>query len=1236
MEDRDRPRPAKHSPDSGQGGGVRAPSKGDSSSPGTGPSSDAPTVILPPDSGSAADSPTIVDLGPGSQSSDAPTMIDVPAGSRPAGRATFNVGPPRSQSGSMSSVTGQPIFEAGEILAQRYEILQILGEGGMGAVYKAKDITLNRMVALKVIRPDLARNQAIIDRFKQELLLAHQVTHKNVIRIYDLGDADGVKFITMEYIEGEDLRSIIFEKKKLSPEEAVDIMQQVCRALEAAHSVGVIHRDLKPQNIMRDKNGRILVMDFGLARTLGGDGMTQSGALIGTMEYMSPEQALAKELDQRSDLFTVGLIFYELLTGVMPFRADSALASLIKRTQERVIPISESDASIPRPLSDIVSKCLERDPNLRYSDAGAILADLEVWQGKRAAATLKFPTSEKPWGQTIPWPKVAAVLTALALSITGFAFRDKLFRPEPKAAAPAGPSLSLAILPFRNASGDPSWDWLGPSMAEMLSTDVGQSAHLRTVSPDRVQQVLHDLRISPSTSIDPDTLGRIAEFSGSDTVVSGQYAKIGDTIRIDATVRDIKHNRSASVKAEAPGEKALSATVDQLADAIRQNLSLAPDLVKELQSQAFKPTSTSVDALRSYNQGMQLARQGSTLEALKQFQTATQQDPQFALAYSRLGEVDAELGYDADAEQASRKANDLSENLPLAEKYLIRASYARILKDNKKAIDAYETLAKSAPDNFDVQYALGNLYQEQGDYAQARAHYQKVLDADPKNIKALWSMGGVELMGDNYQGALDLFNRGLSFAIAVDNQEQKSLILHALGVTYRLMNKPDEAMRNYQQSMEIDQRLGLKRSLAINYVEMGTIQKVIGKPDAALASYGQALKIQQEIGVKKELGDTYIDMGGVYQDRGQFNQALQMFKDALQIQRDTGDENYQGLCLNNIGLVYLGEGDIDNALTYLQQALQLREKLNVPSDIADTVDKIGDAYSRLGRYDEALKSFMRSLDLSRKNGDAAGAAVESARIGRVFQAQGRYGAAISSLQEAVSGLQQAGDRSLTTAEALKDLADTLAQAGRGLESGKSLEDAQKLARDLKSGGLQSAILNTQGDVAFYRGDYKAARPSYQDALKAASQGNEKDRQMLSRFNLARLSIAEGHPQQAIAELRGLIQQSDAARNPSLSSQASSYLAEALVATKDYSRARQEIERDLSSSDKLGLQLQTARLHYLLGTALRLSGNAVDATPHYSTALRMLDDMKKEAGAEHLTERADLHTVYTESLRWAGK
>src|SRR5438309_8476116 len=397
------------------------------------PGSDDPTLV-PENSGHIAQ--TLTPVPPGS---DAATSAGVP-------------NPPQS-SGTAS------LLQAGFVLGGRYEILEALGVGGMGAVYKARDRELDRLVALKVIRPDLASNPAIIQRFKQELILARQITQRNVVRIFDLGEASGIKFITMEYVEGQDLHSLLHEHKKFAPKDAVEIILQVCRALEAAHGEGIIHRDLKPQNIMQNKQGRIVVMDFGLARNLEAAGMTQTGALVGTMDYMSPEQALGKDLDRRSDLFAVGLIFYELLTGKMPYKSESVVASLLKRTQERAVPVLTHDSTIPAVLSNVVSKCLERDVNLRYQSATALLADLERWEGGRAAATLHFPTGARPWGQTIPWHWIGGVAAVLVLAIVGFLFRDKLFRPAVR--APSGQVVSLAILPFRNASGDSSLNWLG-------------------------------------------------------------------------------------------------------------------------------------------------------------------------------------------------------------------------------------------------------------------------------------------------------------------------------------------------------------------------------------------------------------------------------------------------------------------------------------------------------------------------------------------------------------------------------------------------------------------------------------------------------------------------------------------------------------------------------------------------------------------------------------------------------
>src|SRR5436190_7027175 len=390
--------------------------------------SEAPTILHHEVGHDAA---TVIEL---SHPSEAPTVLETPA--RAPSRPVTKV--------AASNWSSAFLLPIGSILANRYEILQMLGEGGMGAVYKARDNELDRVIALKVIRPELASNPEILQRFKQELVLARQVTDRNIIRIFDLGEADGIRFITMEYVEGTSLYQVLQEQGKLPVKDAAEIIEQVLTGLKAAHREGVIHRDLKPGNIMRDPQGRILVMDFGLARSLESDGMTKTGAVLGTMEYMSPEQAMGAALDQRSDLFTVGLIFFELLTGKMPFRADSALASLLKRVHERAISISSLDNQIPGDVAKIVAKGLEREPAQRYQTAQEMIDDLQRWQGAGAAASLKFSASQRPWGQTIPWQWVGVAAAVVALAVVVFMMRGKFTAPH----AAATKSVSVLVADF--------------------------------------------------------------------------------------------------------------------------------------------------------------------------------------------------------------------------------------------------------------------------------------------------------------------------------------------------------------------------------------------------------------------------------------------------------------------------------------------------------------------------------------------------------------------------------------------------------------------------------------------------------------------------------------------------------------------------------------------------------------------------------------------------------------------
>ena len=1126
----------------------------------------------------------------------------------------------------------------GTLLAERYEILALLGQGGMGAVYKARDTELGRLVALKLIRADLASNPEILRRFKQELILAREVTHRNVIRIFDLGQAKGFKFITMEFVEGRDLRAVLRERGKLPPEETVRIIAQVCRALESAHAAGVVHRDLKPQNIMLDAKDRVYVMDFGIAHSLETPGMTQTGALMGTPEYMSPEQAKGIKVDARSDLFALGIIFYEMLTGISPYKADTALATLLKRTQERPQPPAEVDPTIPKAVSDVVMKCLEMDRDLRFSTAREILEDLgqEMPTSVRTVAPTLPPLIPAPQVEKIsPFVRyrtwIAGAAAVVLFATLGIVFRGKIS--PAKQTAPVE-QASLAILPFRNASGDASLDWLGPSLADMLSTDVGQSARLRTISPDRLHQVLSDLRITPGTAIDPTMVGRIAEFSSADTVVWGQYAKFGDQIRIDATLLDLKHNRRAPLKIEAASEKEIPGTVDVFAELIRKNLAVSSDVLKELKASSFQPSSKSVPALRDYNQAVQLLRDGKNLEAVKNFKAATREDPQFALAFSKLSETYANLGYDSEAQQSALRAVELSESLTPAEKYAISASQARISKNYPKAIEAYENLAKISPDDTNVCSALGALYEDTGDFSKASEHYQKVLAANPKDIASLLATGRVDIKSGDSRASLDPLNRALSLAIQVDNDEQKALILQALGIAYSDLNKPEEALRNYQQSLEIKRRLGQRKGIADSLNMIASVYEGLGKSALALSNFKEALKIYREIGDRQDVGTVLINLGGFQHNRGKYEDALKLFKESLQIQRDLGNENDQALCLNNIGNSYAFKGDYDDARTYFEQALQLREKIKVPSDIADTLHNLGEVLMKMGQYDQALSRYLRALDLRRGASDKLGAAKESDSLGILFAYQGRFGAALKAREEAMKSFRELQDRSYWMAETLGGYGNALAQVGRFDEAGKRLDQALSLARELKNAPLSAEIIAWQGDNFSYKGDSKSAKSLYLQAEQIASKSSDRDLQIALQLKLADLSVAEGGSRSSIAGLQALADQAAGAGLKYMSIEASLSAAEALIKTKGYAQGRQVLENLLASSEILGAQPLLAKSHLLLGAVLRLSGNAGDATREYQKAIQVLNEMRKDAG-DKFVGRADVKAMWAEATHWAG-
>jgi eukaryotic-like serine/threonine-protein kinase len=934
-----------------------------------------------PNSDSSGSAPTLLELGP--------DALIAPVGSAPNRRTSQSPAP-----------DSQTLLRPGTVLGRRYEILQLLGQGGMGAVYRARDREVNRIVALKVIQPELAGNPAILERFKQELVLSHQVTHRNVIRIYDLGDADGIKFITMEYIEGQDLRTLIAQHKTFSPEEAVEIMRQVCRALEAAHAVGVIHRDLKPQNIMRDQQGRVVVMDFGLARSLEShDGMTQTGAIVGTVEYMSPEQGLGKPLDERSDLFTVGLIFYELLTGKMPYKADSALASLLKRTQERAEPVSDHNSSIPRALSDIVAKCLEPKVQTRYQNVGEILTDLEAWQGKGAAASLRF-SGVKPWARTFPWAWVGVAAVIVVLAIAGFLLRAKL---RTVAQGSAHSPVTLLVADFKNETSDSVFDGtLEPSFNLALES----ASFINSFNRGQAHTIGAQLR--PGTTTLDESLARlVAVREGIGAIVTGSVSRDDKGFKITAKAVDAVTGKPiAETQTEAASKEDVLQSVGKLAAKIRTALGdTTPESVQLAKAETF--TSSSLEAAHEYAVAQNLQGAGKAQESIPHYLRAVQLDPDMGRAYAGLAAASANMARSEDAEKyyqlamaridrmtdrekfrtrggyyllrhEPRKAieeytalvqqfpSDDAAHSNLAVAYMLRHDVAKALEEGREAVkNSHDTLAQinlaiysiyggdfqgaikqaqaimgQAPQNVDLQWVVAIAQLGLGQVEQATDTYQKMqkIDAFGDSIAAI-GLADIALYHGNANDAIPLLEKGIAADLANKDQAAAAVKLAALGYAHLLTGKKAEALAAVERAISLD-----KGTPTLFYAGRAYIEA--GQPGKALSLASQ---LQTRIEPDAQLYGKLLE-AETRLSRGEVQPAITL----LQAAQNSGDTWFGRF---ELGKAYLQAGLYTEAYSEFENCLKRRgEATAIFVDDVPTYRLLPPVYYYLGRAQEGLKS----------------------------------------------------------------------------------------------------------------------------------------------------------------------------------------------------------------------------------------------------------------------------------------
>jgi tetratricopeptide (TPR) repeat protein/predicted Ser/Thr protein kinase len=920
----------------------------------------------------SGDSPTLIPPS-SSDPSDSPTLVDGLPPAPPVRRA-----PPRAQ----EFQAPQPALKEGTVLVERYEIVKTLGEGGMGAVYKAKDLALDRMVALKVIRPELAQNPSIIDRFKQELLLSQRVTHRNVIRIYDLGEGDGMQFITMEFIEGRDLRTIIHERRKLPPEEAVGIMEQICLALDSAHSVDVIHRDLKPQNIMIDRSGRVLVMDFGLARTVEGDGMTQTGAMVGTMEYMSPEQALAQDLDQRSDLFSVGLIFYEMLTGQMPFRADSALASLIRRTQERALPISSHDASFPQNLIYIVSRCLERDPAARYQTAKELLADLEAWDGKRAAGAVAFQ-SVQPWGQDIPWSKIGVGVAALILAVLGFLLRDKLFAPT-AAHAP----VSVLVADFQNKTSDTLFDG---TLEQGFNVALEGASFITAYSRGDAHKTAAELK--PETHEMDESLARlVAQREGVSVVVSGAIEKGDKGYRISAKAVDTISGKTLAKEATSVQNKdEVLQSIGTLAAGIRKKLGdVTPESAQLLQTATY--SSSSLEATHEYVQGQQLQNSGKWEEAISHYQRALQLDPNMARAYAATGAAKFNLGRMDEAEQNYQQAMSHIDRMSDREKYRTRAEYFLVKHEPREAIQEYTKLEQQFPGDTSVHtnlsfayfllrnmpmaleearksleysgksslernnLAIASMYA--GDFAGAEKEARTVMQQDPSYLSPYSTMAAAQIGQGRFDEAKQTYEK--QAAISARGSSLAKLGLSDLAL---FQGRADEAIATLRSGIEDDLKNKDPGAGAAKSISLAQAELLAGQRAAALAATDTAVSLDKGPSVLHAAG-------GIYAQAGEFKKADALV-DQLKVSIDPDPQLYAKLLEAEIAL---NRKDVKTAVSVLKDAQNLAD-----SWLGHLL--LGRAYLEAGAFPEADSEIETCI---KRKGEASAVYLDEAPTFRLF------------------------------------------------------------------------------------------------------------------------------------------------------------------------------------------------------------------------------------------------------------
>jgi serine/threonine protein kinase/tetratricopeptide (TPR) repeat protein len=605
-----------------------------------------------------------------------------------------------------------------------YELLAEISRGGMGVVYRARDVNLGREVAIKVLPDELSHDPERRARLLQEARAASSLEHPHVAVIHEVGEVDNVTFIAMELIRGEKLSELI-ARGSLTSARAVALAIEVAEGLARAHDMGIVHRDLKPSNVMVTDEGHAKIIDFGLAKVLEpatpeqgstvsvAAPLTREGAILGTAAYMSPEQARGARVDHRADIFALGVMLYEMLTGHAAFQRRSSLDTLQAVLTDPVPtlpPSRDTAAEVTADLQRIVQKCTAKDPDERYQGMKDVVVDLRAARRRsdssedlsRQVSVTAAAASSTSGIRKRPWTPLAATALLAVVLLGGAAFWA--MRPAETPPASSSGKPAVAVMFFENNTGDASLDWMRTGLTDMLVTNLSQSAEFEVLGTDRLVQILQDLRRADDRVISADVLQEIARRAKVDRIVVGSYIRAGGTLGISARLQEAGSGRIVTAeRVEGAGESALFALVDELTQKFKTRMIasvgsaprplLAPpasDSERGLDRGLTSITTASIEAYRYYAEGLNFHERGLTAQAVPLLEKAVQLDPTFAMAYAKLAVVMHNMGRQIERDDYAKRALERIDRLTTRERYYIEGFYYGLRPATRgKSIDAY-------------------------------------------------------------------------------------------------------------------------------------------------------------------------------------------------------------------------------------------------------------------------------------------------------------------------------------------------------------------------------------------------------------------------------------------------------------------------------------------------------------------------------------------------------------------